>query len=72
MTTDSLAEIEKYDLFKRITHKKNFFFIISVLKSEPMLDNLVDLENRLNETNDLSGFVTKIRIQFQRYSLTNV
>lgn len=48
------------------------FFKIPVLKCEPMLDNLVDLENTLNATNDLSGFVTKLRTKFQHYSLTNV
>merc|ERR1719369_424153 len=43
-----------------------------VLKSEPELDDLQDLENTLNETNDLSGFVTKLRSKFQHHSLTNV
>merc|ERR1712110_150646 len=43
-----------------------------VLKSEPMLDDLTELENTLNQTNDLSGFVTKLRLKFQQYSLANV
>ena len=35
-------------------------------------DDLTELENTLNETNDISGFVTKLRLKFQQYSLSNV
>ena len=53
-------------------HNSKINLVFSVLKSEPMLDDLTELENTLNQTNDLSGFVTKLRLKFQQYSLANV
>ena len=42
-----------------------------VLRCEPNVEDIKDLEKKLNESNDLSGFVVSLRKRFKTISLTN-
>ena len=48
------------------------FFLIPVLRCEPMLEDLKEMVDKLNATNDLSGFVTNLRTKFQQHVLNDV
>jgi len=46
--------------------------VYKVLRCEPMLEDLREMVDKLNATNDLSGFVTNLRTKFQQHVFNDI
>ena len=43
-------------------------FVFTVMRCEPEIEGIKDMEKKVNETNDISGFVVTLRKKFKAIS----
>ena len=45
-----------------------WLYCVSVMRCEPEIEGIKDMEKKVNETNDISGFVVALRKKFKTIS----